>query len=78
MPTLWGNNNNDTNEANGEAANMAPRDPEDSRREPTERDRLLPDQQQNRNNHGRSDGYLDPDDPAVSGIIAQARAQSTS
>lgn len=49
--------NSDSAEQNGEHSNMA-RDSEDSRRrEPTERDRLLP---------PRSDGYLDPDDPAVS------------
>ena len=33
------------------------------RREPTERDRLLPDSGRRR---PQSDGYLDPDDPAVS------------
>lgn len=52
-----GKKNDDSPEQNGEASDM-PRDSEESRRrEPTERDRLLP---------PRSDGYLDPDDPAVS------------
>jgi hypothetical protein len=53
-----GKKNDGSSEQDGETARM-PRDSEDSRRrEPTERDRLLP---------PRSDGYLDPDDPAVSG-----------
>lgn len=52
-----GKKNDDSPQENGETSSM-PRDSEDSRRrEPTERDRLLP---------PRSDGYLDPDDPAVS------------
>ena len=80
MTTLWGSNNSNKDpkingeqtEENGGAAtdpttnnhntNMA-RASEENRREPTERDRLLPD---NANRHPRSDGYLDPDDPAVS------------
>ena len=57
MSGLFFGKNNDSEEQNGDTSNMA-RDSEDSRRrEPTERDRLLP---------PRSDGYLDPDDPAVS------------
>ncbi|KAK5172318.1 uncharacterized protein LTR77_003956 [Saxophila tyrrhenica] len=56
--TLWGSNNKDHDEQpNGDDTNMA-RSSEDR---PTERDRLLPEQ-----NNRRSDGYLDPDDPAVS------------
>lgn len=82
MSTLWGSkktDNADDDEDNtlhvngngsGEAAdnsNMArssderPRS-QRSRREPTERDRLLP----NNPRPPHSDGYLDPDDPAVS------------
>jgi hypothetical protein len=57
MSGLFRGKHNDSEEQNGDTSNM-PRDSEDSRRrEPTERDRLLP---------PRSDGYLDPDDPAVS------------
>lgn len=62
MPSLWGSKTKDNGEETGEGR---PESRPDSRsmREPTERDRLLPD------NHRRpphADGYLDPDDPAVS------------
>ena len=55
---LNGTQKNNSSEHNDEHEDMA-RDSEDDsrRREPSERDRLLP---------PRSDGYLDPDDPAVS------------
>ncbi len=68
MSGLFVRNNKDDSEQehqeNGDSSDM-PRNSGDSgrRREPNERDRLLPD------NHRRpphSDGYLDPDDPAVS------------
>lgn len=62
MTSLWGTKKKDNGEQHDSEDNMA-RDEEDSRREPTERDRLLPQQQQHRPPH--SDGYLDPDDPAV-------------
>lgn len=48
---------------NGEAGDMSRRSAESNRREPHERDRLLP---SNPRNPPHSDGYLDPDDPAVS------------
>ena len=61
------NSDDDEQHANGEHSDM-PRDSEDSRREPNERDRLLAGS--NRSGSSRRqpnrDGYLDPDDPAVS------------
>ncbi|KAK3709255.1 hypothetical protein LTR37_010993 [Vermiconidia calcicola] len=67
MTTLWGSKKTDDNNddaASTEGPEMPRNSGEDSRREPTERDRLLP--ESNNRRHGRSDGYLDPDDPAVS------------
>lgn len=49
------------NTDNTDNTNNMPRRSEDDHREPTERDRLLPREQ----NRPRQDGYLDPDDPAV-------------
>jgi hypothetical protein len=64
MTTLWGSKKQDEQvDQEGEESNMSRRS-EEHGREATERDRLLPDNQQRRSN--RSDGYLDPDDPAVS------------
>lgn len=66
MTTLWGNktdNKDSDDQPNGEGASMA-RNSEEGRREPTERDRLLGDSQGRQG--ARADGYLDPDDPAVS------------
>lgn len=62
MPSLWGSKNKDNGEDNDEAR---PESRPDSRsmREPTERDRLLPDNSNRR--PPQADGYLDPDDPAV-------------
>lgn len=67
MPSLWGSkkDDNDEQEQNGEGVRRHSTDDRpDSRtmREPTERDRLLP--ANPRPPH--ADGYLDPDDPAVS------------
>lgn len=81
MVSLWGSNNKDDNHKNqdpdnhsGEDDNMArssedgtdgrqpPSRREYERREATERDRLLPSNPR----PPHSDGYLDPDDPAVS------------
>lgn len=55
------NNTNATTAENGSTSNMA-RD--SAEHEPTERDRLLPADPHRRPPH--ADGYLDPDDPAVS------------
>ena len=71
--SLWGSkkttDENDQDHAegaeNGEAGGDMSRSSQDSRRrEPTERDRLLPSQHRP---PPHADGYLDPDDPAVSG-----------
>lgn len=67
MVSLWGTNKNGDEQAQEthiEHSNDMPRASEDEAREPTERDRLLP-REQGRSRH---DGYLDPDDPAVSRI----------
>ena len=69
--SLWGTKNQpNENEQDGEEnepRDMTPRGSTERSREPTERDRLLP---SNPANHPRgpphNDGYLDPDDPAVS------------
>lgn len=64
------NHNAEQSQENGDPSDM-PRESEGSRREPTERDRLLPEGNRpvsngsNRRPPNR-DGYLDPDDPAVS------------
>jgi hypothetical protein len=68
--SLWGTKKDNDGEdevlrvnGEGEAADAAPRTShEDARREPNERDRLLG---AHHNNPPHSDGYLDPDDPAV-------------
>lgn len=65
-----GKNNNNSNDSNaprenGETSDGMPRTSEEMRREPTERDRLLGDGRRAPPPPGR-DGYLDPDDPAVS------------
>ncbi|QIW95896.1 hypothetical protein AMS68_001414 [Peltaster fructicola] len=65
MVSLWGSNKNGDDQAQDnhrESSDNMPRASEDEHHEPTERDRLLP------REHGRprQDGYLDPDDPAVS------------
>ena len=57
MSGLFSGKNADSEERNGDTSIMPCDSEESRRREPTERDRLLP---------PRSDGYLDPDDPAVS------------
>ncbi|SMY24539.1 unnamed protein product [Zymoseptoria tritici ST99CH_1A5] len=73
MSTLWGSKKSDTgtnpeeSHPTGDSSNnpdvLVVRNSDDSMRpEPTERDRLLPDTRHRP--HG--DGYLDPDDPAVS------------
>ena len=64
MVSLFGKKD-DNAEQNGEGSDMA-RNSDDggSRREPNERDRLLP--SEGHRPPPRSDGYLDPDDPAVS------------
>lgn len=76
MSSLWGSKKTDdhtdnTDEQNGgengtgrpHTARQRDFDADESRmREPTERDRLLPD---NNRRPPHSDGYLDPDDPAV-------------
>lgn len=70
MSSLWGSKKKDDDaehedeqQNGGESGSMARRSGE-SRREPTERDRLLPSNPRPPHN----DGYLDPDDPAVSRI----------
>jgi hypothetical protein len=72
--SLWGTKKDNDGEdevlrvnGEGEAADAAPRTSHEdarprSRREPNERDRLLG---AHHNNPPHSDGYLDPDDPAV-------------
>lgn len=73
MSSLWGSKNTDEHEAQTQTSNAGTQAQssnqtlrvvsEDTMREPTERDRLLP------ADHRRAphaDGYLDPDDPAVS------------
>ena len=62
MVSLWGNNK-DNGDQNDDDEGMARGSQDSSRREATERDRLLPD---NNRRSPRGDGYLDPDDPAVS------------
>lgn len=63
MTSLWGSKKNGEQdpETNGEALHDDDMPRQAERREPTERDRLLP--ANPRPPH--ADGYLDPDDPAV-------------
>lgn len=59
MVSLWGSKNGDDRQHEDEAANGEDsRQPSRQSREPDERTRLLPPH--------RNEGYLDPDDPAVS------------
>ncbi|KAK3110539.1 hypothetical protein LTR53_015055 [Teratosphaeriaceae sp. CCFEE 6253] len=67
MTTLWGSKKNDDEQenegVNGQSDDMAASQSRGSRsRDPTERDRLLP---SNPRPPPNRDGYLDPDDPAV-------------
>ena len=79
--SLWGTKKNDDQNdqdhpegaENGESAENMPRNSQDSRRrDPTERDRLLP----SRLPPPHSDGYLDPDDPAVSVLVCYQYLQN--
>ena len=69
MVSLFGKK--DDSEQNGENGDMA-RNSQDSssRREPNERDRLLPESHRPPPRH---DGYLDPDDPAVSDMSSYTK-----
>lgn len=70
MPSLWGSKKNGSDDEHDQGreeqtnGNMARASTD---REPTERDRLLPDSRRSGSSRRRphSDGYLDPDDPAV-------------
>lgn len=74
--SLWGTKqkkDDDPAEQNGESTSRphSRRDFDDSRmREPTERDRLLP---ADNRRPPHADGYLDPDDPAVSDVKAMEK-----
>lgn len=70
MPSLWGSKKNgnggEHNESEDNMRDHMARTSQDG--EPTERDRLLPDNRRSGSSRRRphSEGYLDPDDPAVS------------
>ena len=70
MSSWFGDNNKNKDNGDEEEHENMQRASEDSRRrEPNERDRLLPDNNRpgsSRRRRPQSDGYLDPDDPAVS------------
>ena len=65
MPSLWGSKTRSPDGA--DEAENPPRTSDEhvTRRAPTERDRLLP-AHSHPPHHPHADGYLDPDDPAVS------------
>ena len=67
MTTLWGSKKNGNGDQNGEEGSGMAR----NSHEATERDRLLPESNNRRST--RSDGYLDPDDPAVCRISSFRR-----
>lgn len=70
--SLWGSKNKDNDPPqdqepdDGQVEDMPRRSGSSRRRDPTERDRLLPPNPR----PPHADGYLDPDDPAVSAYEA--------
>lgn len=76
MPSLWGSKQNGDDEEHEHDENPS-NDNMTQDREPSERDRLLPDSRRSGSSRRRphSDGYLDPDDPAVSPPYTQCTAR---